>query len=97
MQTHLQYILPDLWHFGEELQSEYRAYDAEAAQCDATIVAANQPFSSPMTSEQLYIGVVYIVVEDGRKEEGRYVGRVGRPHNFRARPGPMPRTLGWIL
>ena len=57
MQTHLQYILPDLWHFGEELQREYCAYDAEAAEGDATVVAANQPFSSPMTSDHLFVDV----------------------------------------
>ena len=33
--THLAYILPHLGHVREELQAEYRAYDAKAAQCDA--------------------------------------------------------------
>ena len=36
--THLQYILPDLGHLGEELQCEYRAHDAETAECDAAVV-----------------------------------------------------------
>ena len=59
--THLHYVLADFGDFGEELQGEYQADDAEAAGCYAAVFVFRQRFSFILSSGCFYVCSLFSV------------------------------------